>query len=145
MVWKCHTIPCFHFFFCLQLLINKTPWMRKIPVTIMAIISYVLFWKLLIINYVKNSFSTIMRHVNNGIWKTHCSWRLYRHESAYVIILFWVNIVTQTWAKVPWELSIAQKSEPFRRALHQDLSLITAFFFFSQTNLVFTFNLVLIE
>ena len=131
-------------FFCLK----KNIWMRTIPVTVMAVISNVLFWKLLvIITYLKSYFSAITRHIDNGFWKTLCSWRFYRHGWTYVIILFWVNIMTQKWAKVPWKLSVAQKSEPvLQRALHQDISLITAFFF-SQTNLVFKFNLnlVLIE
>ena len=49
-------------------------------------------------------------------------------------------------AKVPGELSVAQKSEPvLQRKLHQDNSLIAVFFFFAQAKLVFKFNLVLIE
>ena len=134
-------------FFCQKPTIKKNIWMRTIPVTIMAIISNVLLWQLLVITYVKSYFIT--RHIDNGFWKTPtpCSWRFCGHGWTYVIILFWVNVTTQKWAKVPWKLSVAQKSEPvLRRALHQDISLIIAFLF-SQTNLVFKFNpnLVLIE
>ena len=136
------------FIFCPEPTIIKDIWMRTIPVTIMAIISNVLLWQLLVITYVKSYFSTITRQIHNGFWKTPCSWRFYGHGLTYVIILFWVNIMTQKWAKLPWKLSVAQKSEPvLQRALHKDISRIIKFFFFSQTNLVlkFNLNLVLIE
>ena len=144
-------MPCYSvssFIFRPEPTITKDIWIRTIPVTIMAIISNVLLWKLLAITYVKSYFSTITRHIHNGFWKTPCSWGFYGHGRTYMIILFWVNIMTQKWTKLPWKLSVAQKSEPvLQKALHQDISLIITFFFFSQTNLVFKFNLnlVLIE
>ena len=137
----------FTFIFLPRIIDKKEHLDENDPVTIMAIISNVLFWKLLVITYLKSYFSTITRHIDNGFWKTPCSWRFCGHGWQYVIILFWVNIMIQKWAKVLWKLSVAQKSEPvLRRALHQDISLIIAFLF-SQTNLVFKFNpnLVLIE
>ena len=49
-------------------------------------------------------------------------------------------------AKGARQLSVVQKSEPvLRRALHQNVSLIIVFFFFSQTSLDFKFSLVLME
>ena len=104
------------------------------------------FWKLLDICYVQSFFSTTMIHIENGIWVTHYSWRFYGHESTYVLIVSWVSIIKRKWAKVPGKLSVWQKSKPaLQRTLHQDISFIIAFFFFAQTNLVFKFNLVLIE
>ena len=134
-------------FFCLEPTIKTNNWMRMIPITIMVIISNVLFWKLLVITNIKSYFSTITRHIDNDFWKTSCSWRFYGHGWTYVTILFWVNIMTKNWAKVPWKLSVGRKSESvLQRALHQDISLIIALLF-SQTKLVFKFNLnlVLIE
>ena len=68
------------------------------------------------------------RHIDNGIWKD--SWRYYGHGSTYVLILSWINIMKQKWAKMPWKLLVVQKSEPvIWRTLHQDISLIIIFFF----------------
>ena len=134
------------FIFCLEATVKKNTWMRTISVTVMVIISKVLFWKLLDFSYVQRSFSTITRHIDNGIWKIFYSWRFYGHGSTYKLILSWVNIMKWKWVKVPWKLSVAQKSEPILwRTLHQDISLIIVLCFASQTNLVFKFNLVLIE
>ena len=36
----------------------------------MVIISKVLVWKVLDISYIKSSFSTITRHIDNGFWET---------------------------------------------------------------------------
>ena len=77
MVGSCHGILRFHFFiFCLEATVKKNTWMRTISVTVMIIISKVLFWKLLDFSYVQLSFSTTMRHIDNGIWKIFYSWRL---------------------------------------------------------------------
>ena len=135
------------FIFWFWTTVRKDTWTRAISVTVMVIIVILQFWKFLDINYVQRSFSTVMRHIDNGIWKTPYSWRFYRCGSAYVLILSWVlNIMKPKWMKVRVKLSVGQKSEPaFRITLHQDISLIIAFFFFCQTNLVFKFNVVLIE
>ena len=134
------------YFFCLEATVKKNTWMRTISVTVIAIISEVPFWKLLGFSYVQSSFSKITRHIENGIWKILYKWIVYRYGSTYTLILSWVNIMKLKWAKIPWKLSVAQKSEPVLwRTLHQDISLITVFFFASQINPVFKFNLVLIE
>ena len=103
--------------------------------SILKVTWYQLFWK----------FWTTTGHIDNGIWKTPYSWRFYGHGSTYVLILSWINMTKRKWAKVPWKLLVAQKFKPVLwRLLHQDISLIIFFFFF-ETNLVFIFNLVVIE
>ena len=115
MVGRRHDIPCFHFLFFL---------FRN--------------------NGKKNTWMTITRHIDNGIWKILYSWRFYGHRSTYMLIFSWIHIMKRKLAKVPWKLSDAQKFEPVLWiALHQDILLIIELFFASQTNLVFKFNLVL--
>ena len=58
-----------------------------------------------------------------------------------VPILSWINM-KQKLVKVHWKLSVVQKSElVLWRTMHRDISLIIVFFFFSETNLLFRFNL----
>ena len=87
MVWRCRGIPFLwdseFLFFLFRTNGKKNIWMRVIPVTVMIVILKVPFWKLLDITYVQSSFSTITRHIDNGIWKTPCSWRFYRHGSTW--------------------------------------------------------------
>ena len=128
---------------CLKTTVEKYTWMRTISVLVIAITSKVSFWKLLNISYLQSSFSTIIRCYDNGIWRTPCSWRF--DGSTYVLILSWVDITKRKW-EVPWKLLVAQKSESVHcSTLHHVISLNIAFFFFSQTNLVFKFNIVLIK
>ena len=110
--------------------------MRTTSVTVVVIISKVLFWKLLDISYVQSSFSTFSRHSDNGIWKTPCRWRFYGNGSTYVLILSWVNIMKRKWAKEPGKLSDVRKSEP---VLWRTFHLLLYSCFFSQTNLVFKY------
>ena len=130
IVGRCRGIPCFHFlFFCLEATVKMNTWMKTISDTLMVIIS---------------KFSTITRHIDNGISNILYSWRFYGHGSTYMLIFSWVNIMKWKWEKVPWELSVAQKFKPVLwRILHQNISLIIVLFFSSQTNPVFKFNLVL--
>ena len=139
MVGRCHSIPCFYFlFFCSDTTEKKNTSERTISVTIMVIISKVPLWSLLEGYYVPSSFSTIKRHIDNGIWKILYRWRFYGHRSTYMLNLSWVNIVKWKWAKAPGKLSVAKKSEPaLWRTLHQDIALINALFFASQKNRVF--------
>ena len=106
-------------FFCLEPTVKKNIWMRTISVTVMVIISKVLFWKLLDISknisdisYVQSTFLTFIRHIENGISKTPCSGRSYGNGSTYVLILPWVNIMKRKWANVSRKLSVLQKPEP---------------------------------
>ena len=71
--------------------------------------------KLLDHSYIQSSFPTIMRHLDNSIWKTPYNWRFYRFGSTKV------------------------------SSLHQYIWLIIVCTSFSQTNPVFKFNLMLIE
>ena len=74
----------FHFlFFCLKATVKTNTWMRRISVTVMVVISKVLFWKLLDFSYVQTSFSAISRNIHNGIWNILYIWRFYGT---------WVNI-----------------------------------------------------
>ena len=90
----------FLFFCCLEPTLNKNTLMRTISVTVMVIILKKLFWKLLEIICVQSSFSTIARYIDNGIWKTLCSWTFYGHGSTYVLIIYWVNIIKRNCARV---------------------------------------------
>ena len=145
--WYSIFMVLYIFIFWFRTTARKDTWMRAISVTVMVIIFMLQFWKFLDISYVQRSFPTIMRHNDNGIWKTPYSGRFYRRGIAYVLILSWVlNIMKPKWMKVREKLSVGHKSEPvFRKALYQDTSLIIAFFFLCWTNLVFVFNVVLIE
>ena len=69
------------------------------------------FWKLLDISCFQGSQQLW------GTWtttfETHLTgWRFYRYGSTYVLILSWINILKRKWAKMPWKLLVAQKSEP---------------------------------
>ena len=110
----------FIFYFFLEATVKKNTWMRTISVMVMVIISKVLFWKLLDFSYVQCFFSKITRHIDNGIWKIfNDSWRFYGHGSTYKLILSWVNTMKWKRVKVPWKLSVAQKSDPILwRTLH---------------------------
>ena len=56
VVGRCRDSPCFHFlFFCLEATVKTTTWMRMISITVMVIVSKVLFWKLLDFSYVQRS------------------------------------------------------------------------------------------
>ena len=134
------------YFFCLKATVKTNTWMRMIPVTVMVFISKVLFWKLLDFSYVQTGF------------EIHFTFEDFTgHGSTYMlllllllhllcIILSWLNIMKWKWSKVPWKLLVAQKSEPVLwRTLHQKISLIIVLFLASEINLVFKFNLVLIE
>ena len=75
MIWRCHGIPCFHFYF----LFRNNGYKRRIRYPS-------LLWQFSFKNvipkvhsYVQSSFSTFMRHLENGIWKTRCNWRFYGH------------------------------------------------------------------
>ena len=79
MVWRCHGIPCFHFYvFCVEPNARKNNLMKATSVTFMTIFSEVSFWKLLDHSYVPSSFSTISINIENGNWKTPYSWKSFR-------------------------------------------------------------------
>ena len=66
-------------------------------------------------SYVQSSFLTIARKLDKSIWKTPYNWRFYGHGSLYV------------------------------SSLHKDIWHIAVYFSFSQTSLVFKFNLIMNE
>ena len=55
-----------------------------------------------------SKFSTITRHIDNGIWKTPYSWKFYLN----LLNLSGVNITKRIWAKMPLKLLVVRKSEP---------------------------------
>ena len=132
--------------FCLEPMVKKNIWMRTISVTVVVIILKVLFSNLLDISknisdisYVQSTFLTFIRHIENGISKTPCSWRLYGNGSTYVLTLPWVNIMKQKWANVSRKLSVIQKPKP---VLWRKFHLLYSSFSLKQTLIL---NLVLIE
>ena len=141
----------FHIFIFIFFRINgkkekKNTWMRTISITVMVIISKVPFRKLLNISLVRSSFSAFTRHIDNGIWKTPYSWIFYGHGSTHVQTLSWVNIMKQKWAKVPGNYQLFNNLRPFfEEHCTNTFQLLLYSSFFSQTNLAFKFNLVLIE
>ena len=129
-------------FYLLRCSGKKNTWMRMILVTVMVkchsescLISAI--FKVLN-NYKAQLTAVFQRHlsVENFIW-----------TCINICVCFsWVNIMKRKWAKVPWKLLPAQKSEPVLwETLHQDISLIILFFFYTEINLVFKFNLMLIK
>ena len=125
---------------------KKNTWMRTISVTVMVIISKVPFRKLLNISLVRSSFSAFTRHIDNGIWKTPYSWIFYGHGSTYMQTLSWVNIMKQKRAKVPGNYQLFNDLRRFfEEHCINTFQLLLYSSFFSQTNLAFKFNLVLIE
>ena len=74
----------FIYFFCLEATIKRNTWIRTISVTVMVIISKVLFWKLLDINNVQ-LYSNIF--LNN--YKAH--WQGYFKDTLQ-ILRTWINI-----------------------------------------------------
>ena len=120
---------------------NNT-WMRTIFVTVMVIISKVSFWKLLDTSYFQSS---------QQLWGTTTAFERHltfedftdMNQQSYVLILSWIKNMKQKWAKKSWKLLVAQKSEPVLwRTLHQAFHLLI-FFFYSETSLVFKFDLVI--
>ena len=89
MVERCHGIPCFYFiylfiYFCLEATIKRNTWIRTISVTVMVIISKVLFWKLLDINNVQ-LYSNIFLNNYKAHWQRH-------FKDTLQILRTWINI-----------------------------------------------------
>ena len=94
-------------------------------------------------NQLFSKLSTSTRHISNRIWKTTLQLKSSRTWINIRVNSFSGKIMKQKWAKVPWKLLIAQKSKPVLWGiLHQGISLIIVFFFFSEASLVFNFSLV---
>ena len=113
MIWRCYDIPCFHFYFLFRSdgkreQLDGNDFRRCYG----FFSSKVSFRKYFITAF---SFSSITRHLANGIWKTPGNWIFYEYGSA--------------WAS----------------SLQQDIWLTIVCFSFSQASLVLKFNLVLIE
>ena len=82
MIWRCHSIPCFHFYFLFRNNgIREQLYQNDFCCCYGEICFESVIPQVLDHSYVQSSFSTITRHLDNGIWKTPSSWRFYRHGS----------------------------------------------------------------
>ena len=113
----------------LDTLVLRNICMRTVSVTVMVSIPKVSFRKLLDISYVKSSFSKIITHIDNGIWKIPYNWIFYGHESSEDV----------------WELSFAQYPNQLFEKHCPKIFHLLLFLFFFQINLAAKFNLVLIK
>ena len=135
-----YSVFLFLFFFLFRCNGKKKTWMRT-----MVIISNVPFWKLLDISYFQ-SYQKVQSTLTTTFERHHSVEDFIRTWVNIRVYFSWVHVMKPKWVKVPWKLLVVQKSEPVLwRTLHQDISLIIVFFFFTETNLVFKFNLVLME
>ena len=135
-----YSVFLFFFYFLFRWNGKKKTWMRT-----MVIISNVPFWKLLDISYFQ-SYQQVQSTLTTTFERHHSVEDFIRTWVNIRVYFSWVNVMKPKWVKVPWKLLVVQKSEPVLwRTLHQDISLIIVFFFFTGTNLVFKFNLVLME
>ena len=115
-----------------------------ISVAVMVIISKVLSWKLLDFSHVQSSFSTIARHIDNGIWKILYSWGFYGHGSTYMLTLCEGALEVISCTKILFFEE--HRTWTFHIFLYISYIFIHFIYFsVSQTNLVLKFNLVLIE
>ena len=110
--WYEHCLNIF-IVFSSERMLRENNCMRATSITV------TLFFFESVILKVQISFSKIMRHPHNGIWKTLNSWRFYGHGSTK-----WTRIFEEHCTKA------------FNLFLHAS---------FSHTSLVFKFNLVFIE
>ena len=93
MIWRCHSIPCFHFHFLFR---NNGIREQLDQNDLRRCFGNFFFRKCHSASYVESSFSTITRHLDKGIWKTLSSWRFHRHGSTKVSSLhqdIWLIIV----------------------------------------------------
>ena len=145
MLWFFHL--SFFCFFFLEWTVRKDIWMRTTSVTVIVI-----FWKrhserYLIIAMFKVCSQQLRVISTTEFRKAPYSWRFVRHGLTYVLILSWANM-NQNSKKLPGKLSVAQKFQPdFDEYCTkiEDISLTFIHLFFSPRNLVFKFDLVLIE
>ena len=122
--------------------------MRMIFVMVMVIMSKVPFWKLPNISYFQSSQQ--LQSTLTIAFERHLSVKNFIRTWINIRVCFsWVNIMKRKCAKMcegTYKLLVAQNPEPVLWiTLHQDISLIIFFLFFTETNLVFKSNLLLIE
>ena len=131
MVWRCHGIPYFHFlFFCLEPTVKKNTWMRTISITVT--------WYQLCSKFFLNIYEVHwQRHLKDTLQlKILQQWINIRANSSLV------NIMKPKLGEGARKtISITKVWAYFMKSI----SLIMVFFFFSEANLVFIFNLTLIE
>ena len=141
----------FIFIFLFRTNLREYIWMRTTSAIVMVIFSKVSSWKLLDHSYVRSSFSTIIRHIDNTILK---------ETPQLKILRTWINIsfivLSLRLGKASWNENQRCCLKSYK--LHKNPSLhfehnctkidlilpVFIWLFFSQTNLVFKFNLELI-
>ena len=130
-------MPWYFVFFKFRTNGKKIQVMRTTSVTVMVIFFALLFWKFLDHSNVQISFSTIKRHIDNGIWETPYSLRFYGHESTYALILF---AFQTSWKQIflnNYQLH-QNPSLQFRKhwctKIEDNILLVIKRFFFSETN-----------
>ena len=71
MIWRCHSIPCFHFYFLFRNNgLREQLYQNDFCCCYGQICFESVIPQVLDHSYVQSSFSTITRHLDNGIWKT---------------------------------------------------------------------------
>ena len=152
MAWRCHDISSFNFYF----FVFRTNGKKEHLDENNFCDGYSNFYESaavkvshLMIAMFKVFFSTIRRHIDHGIWETFYSRRFYGNVSTYVLILPWLTIMQTSWLKCLGNYQLHKNLrlyfEEHITKIKHDISLIIVWFFFSRTNLVFKFNLVLIK
>ena len=121
-VWRCHDIPCAHFYFLSEPTLRKDAWIRATSATVMVIFSKVLLWKVLDHSYTQSSFSTTARYIDSSIFKDSLQLKILRTWIKIRPNFFmntWVNIKQRS-TKVSWKFSLSKKYDPaLQRTLHQ--------------------------
>ena len=136
----------FLLFFCLEPTLRKDTWMGTSSVTVLAVFSKKLFWKLLDRSHVLSSFSTNYKYIDNSILKDILQLKILRtwiKTRANSFIKTRVNIMKRKSTKVPGKLSVEQRSEPApQKTFQQSIWYFTCFYthLFLSNNLVFKFK-----
>ena len=122
--------------------------MRMIFVMVMVIMSKVPFWKLPDISYFQSSQQ--LQSTLTTAFERHLSVKNFIRTWINIRLCFsWVNIMKRKCAKMcegTWEIISCTKSwDCSLNNIYQDISLNIFFLFFTETNLVFKSNLLLIE
>ena len=78
MIWRYHGFRVFIFIFCLETAVIKEQFDEN---DFRHCYGNFSFESVIpkVYSYVQSSFSTIRKHLDNGIWKTRCNWRFYGH------------------------------------------------------------------
>ena len=111
MVWRCYGIKIF--FFCFELTVRNTIWMRMTSVTVMVIFQKCHSGSYLITATFKVPSQQLWGTLTTAFWKTPCNWKwTWMNIGANSFNKTWENIMKQKSKKLPRKSWVAQKSEP---------------------------------